>query len=136
METKTREILKLHGLRLTDCRKQVMGVFLRQEHAIGQPELERQLADFDRVTIYRTLHTFMDKGIIHQVLDNVGGAKYALCSAECNEHNHEDEHVHFKCVVCNVLKCIAVEIPNVALPVGHTFQKADLLISGICDGCQ
>lgn len=131
------KILKQHKMRLTKSRKAILAVFISQNKAIGQPELEKQLAHFDRVTIYRTLNAFLEKGILHQVLDDMGATKYALCSEHCSGHEHQDEHIHFKCVSCERLECIAdIQIPIIKLPKGYTFQDASLLVRGICETCQ
>ncbi len=136
MQERVAHILKHHQLRVTACRKQVITFFLTQRHAIGHAELEQELEDFDRVTIYRTLNTFLEKGIVHQVPDDVGGAKYALCSDDCDEHAHQDNHVHFKCVECHKLTCIEeVGIPTITLPEGFVAMKASLLIKGVCETC-
>jgi Fur family ferric uptake transcriptional regulator len=130
-------ILKQHKMRMTESRKSILAVFISQNKAIGQPELEKQLAHFDRVTIYRCLNAFLEKGILHQVLDDMGATKYALCSEHCTEHEHQDEHIHFKCVSCERLECISdIQIPAIKLPNGYTFQDANLLVRGICKACQ
>lgn len=130
-------LLKHHHLRLTDCRREVVAVFLEQDKAIGQPILEQQLHHFDRVTLYRTLNTFLEKGVIHRVFDDSGVTKYALCSDHCHHHTeHQDEHVHFKCTQCQATTCLSgVAIPAVALPAGYTFTDANLLVRGICANC-
>jgi len=130
------DILRKHALRLTNCRKQVIEVLLRHNYAIGQPNLEKSLQQFDRVTIYRTLNTFLEKGIIHKVLDDGGATKYALCSTDCDVHKHEHEHVHFKCLKCAHIHCIdAVKIPTLQLPPKYVYVEATLLVRGICDNC-
>ncbi len=130
------EILKRHSLRVTACRQKVIELFLEKAFAVGQPELERRLTQFDRVTIYRTLSTFMEKGIIHQVLDDDNSMKYALCAEECTAHVHQDHHVHFKCTSCQLIQCLdEVEIPKVDLPQGFQFMSADFLIKGVCNSC-
>ena len=130
-------ILKQNGMRVTESRKAILAVFIAQNKALSQPELEKQLAHFDRVTIYRILNAFLEKGILHQVLDDMGATKYALCSEHCNEHEHQDEHIHFKCVSCDRLECIAdIQIPVIKLPKGYIFQDANLLVRGICESCQ
>ena len=130
-------ILKQHKMRMTKSRKAILGVFIVQKKAIGQPDLEKQLANFDRVTIYRTLNAFLENGILHQVLDDMGATKYALCSEHCSEHEHQDEHIHFKCISCERLECISdIQIRVIKLPKGYTFQDANLLVRGICETCQ
>ncbi|HRI28243.1 MAG TPA: transcriptional repressor [Chitinophagales bacterium] len=131
------QLLKQSNLRQTDCRREVICVFLSRQHAVSQPELEQALHKFDRVTLYRTLNTFLTKGIIHKVLDDTGSTKYALCTGECTEHHHEDEHVHFKCLKCENIVCIeAVSVPAISLPTGFTYVDASLLVRGICNLCQ
>lgn len=130
-------LLKTYNLRLTECRKDVIAVFMEQHHAVSQPDLELQLNHYDRVTLYRTLTTFLNKGIIHKVLDDTGLTKYALCSGHCTEHHHADEHVHFKCIKCENTICIdTISVPAITLPDGFTYLDASLLVRGICKICQ
>ncbi len=136
MEQQAIAILKKHQLRLTDCRKDVIAFFLGRNYAIAQPELEKSLQQFDRVTLYRTLGTFVDKGIIHQVIDGSGANKYALCSPNCSQHQHKDEHIHFTCVECGLTKCLeSVAIPKIQLPKGYQLLDANFLIKGVCASC-
>lgn len=131
------ELLKNNNLRLTDCRKEVIAMFLEQHHAVSQPDLEGKLSQYDRVTIYRTLSTFLNKGLIHKVLDDSGLTKYALCAGQCTEHHHADEHVHFKCIKCENTVCIdALSVPAITLPDGFTYLDANFLVRGICKLCQ
>lgn len=129
-------LLKKKRLRLTDCRQEVIEFFLNNRYAISQPELEKALHSFDRVTLYRTLNTFLEKGIIHKVPDNSGITRYALCSGGCSEHHHQDEHVHFKCTNCQHIQCIAtIAVPQVPLPEGFVALESQFLINGICKKC-
>lgn len=130
-------ILKNNQLRLTNCRKEVIMMFLAQKGAISQPDLEKTLQHFDRVTLYRTLQTFLKKGIVHKVLNDSGVTKYAMCSHTCTKHEHFDEHIHFKCLRCTNLVCLnEVILPKVNLPKGYSFINAHYLIQGICPACQ
>ncbi len=131
--------LRSNNLRQTDAREAVLSVFVNGQFALAHSDIENQLADkFDRVTIYRTLKTFVDKGLIHKVLDDVGGMKYAICKSECNtaEHQHNHDHVHFKCNVCGQTSCLEkVIIPSIALPLGYKKEEMNLLVQGVCAGC-
>ena len=101
--SEVKSILKDYKLRQTDCREEILNVFMKKSHALAHADVELPLKDrFDRVTIYRTLRTFVDKGLIHKVLDDEGGMKYALCKEGCNtpDHKHHHDHVHFKCNIC------------------------------------
>jgi Fur family transcriptional regulator, ferric uptake regulator len=131
--------LKSANLRLTDSREAVLAEFLNGQYALTHADIENRLTDkYDRVTIYRTLKTFLEKGLIHKVLDDVGGMKYAICKAECNsvEHHHNHDHVHFKCNICEQTTCLEqVTIPKIVLPIGYEKQEMNLLVQGICKNC-
>ncbi len=131
--------LKANNLRQTEAREAVLSAFVNGQFALAHADIEQQLADkFDRVTIYRTLKTFLDKGLIHKVLDDIGGMKYAICKAECNtaEHHHNHDHVHFKCNTCGQTSCLEqVTIPTITLPAGYKKTEMNLLVQGICKTC-
>lgn len=132
------DILQDHKLRITNCRKEVLAVFLKKKAALSHADLEEMLKkDFDRVTIYRTLKTFLENDLVHKVLDDSGASKYALCAhTPESKHNHDHEHVHFKCEKCGKTKCIEeVTLPKVILPAGFVNKEVNLLVQGICDQC-
>jgi Fur family transcriptional regulator, ferric uptake regulator len=132
------QILQEHKLRITDCRKEVLKIFLKMQAALSHADLEEKLnADFDRVTIYRTLKTFLESDLIHKVLDDSGATKYALCShSHAGGHSHDHEHVHFKCEKCGKTICIdEVQLPKIVLPAGYINKEVSLLVQGICDKC-
>jgi Fur family ferric uptake transcriptional regulator len=131
------KLLKDFGLRHTAGREEVLDLFLGAGHALAHNDVENGLSpDHDRVTIYRTLRTFLDKGIIHRVLDDEGGTKYALCRETCADGHHHHDHVHFKCENCGQTTCLDdVQIPSVALPNGYNRKETNLLIQGVCQGC-
>lgn len=130
-------ILQSHKLRITDCRQEVIREFLEKNIALSHSDLEEILKQqFDRVTIYRTLKTFLDKDLIHKVLDDSGATKYALCAHGDAEHDHSHEHVHFKCETCGETTCLEdIVLPQVKLPQGFEKKEMSLLVQGICEKC-
>lgn len=126
-------------LRPTACRNEVLHTFQSIGFALSQGDIEQKLSsNFDRVTIYRTLKTFLGQGLIHKVLDDAGGVKYALCKEMCHqgEHDHQHDHVHFKCKHCGQTTCLEqVSIPKIQLPLYFIKQESNLLIQGTCDQC-
>jgi Fur family transcriptional regulator, ferric uptake regulator len=132
------QILKDYDLRTTTSRSAILRLFLKNSFALSYSDIEKEIAaTFDRVTVYRTLKTFLDRGVIHKVLDNEGSLKYALCSEPCSTHEHHHEHVHFKCTRCGQTSCLEdVIIPKVSLPKGYVASEVNLLIQGICYKCQ
>lgn len=134
--TASHEMLKEHDLRSTPGRQAILGLFLRKKHALSHGDIERWLEpQYDRVTVYRTLRTFLKRGIIHKVLDDEGDLKYALCSNACTSSHHHHDHVHFKCRKCGETSCLEVEIPAVKLPRGYQASERNLLIQGVCRRC-
>src|ERR1700682_5066113 len=110
------DILKRHQLSVTDSRKQILSLFLKHPGAFSHGDIEKKVGqEFDRVTIYRTLQTFLDKGIIHNIPTADNFVQYALCRDNCSAGHHEDHHVHFVCDVCGNTICLDdVTVPPVS----------------------
>ncbi len=132
------ELLKKYHLRNTDCRVKILESFQQFDFALSQGFLEEELKhSFDRVTIYRTLKSFLENGLIHKILDNEGGIKYALCSDDCSGGDHHHSHVHFKCEVCGQTVCLEKStIPDVKIPKNFLVDEVNVLVSGICGKCR
>ena len=132
------QILKDFRLRNTSSRADILRLFLDHTYALSYSDIEREVAEtYDRVTVYRTLKTFLDKGVVHKVLDDAGSLKYALCKEHCTTIEHHHEHVHFKCTQCGQTSCLEdVEIPDMLLPRGFKAQEFNLLIQVVCPKCQ
>jgi Fur family ferric uptake transcriptional regulator len=130
-------ILKHHDLRITQVRLEVLDFFQNKKSALTHGDLEQYFdKKFDRVTIYRTLTSFLENGLLHKIPDDSGVAKYALCHHEGIEHTHDDHHVHFKCKKCEKIECLhSLEIPKLHLPKKYKMENANLLIEGICAVC-
>src|SRR5690349_4485422 len=129
-------LLKSFRLRSTPTRQEILRLFLKKDFALSHGDIESGIAaDIDRVTVYRTLKTFFDKGLIHKVLDDGGTLKYALCTEACSLTKHRHEHVHFKCIHCGQTNCLDVDIPSIDLPEGYVPKEVNLLIQGTCQNC-
>ncbi|RFZ84073.1 transcriptional repressor [Mucilaginibacter terrenus] len=130
------ELLEKHQLKKTTARLNVLSTMYGKKSATSQPELESVLQDIDRVTLYRILNVFEEKGIIHKVFDLNGTANYAVCSSGCEEHHHHDEHLHFNCKVCKSVFCLNdMSLPNIKLPAGFRAEGFTLYASGLCPSC-
>jgi Fur family ferric uptake transcriptional regulator len=131
-------LLTQHGLRQTVVRQAVLRIFLDKAYALSNHDLEQHLdASTDRITLYRTLKTFEEKGLIHRVIDSTDVLRYALCSRACRPEAHADNHVHFKCSTCEHTYCLnQVDIPVVPLPFGFQGVAREYLVTGVCQQCQ
>jgi Fur family ferric uptake transcriptional regulator len=134
----TLDILKKNQLSVTEGRKKILDLFLTSPGALAHADIEKSTdASFDRVTVYRTLQTFVEKGIIHNIPTTDNSILYALCKDNCEAGHHHDDHVHFICDVCDKTICLDhVSIPEVKLPKGFIQKQTDVVVSGICDECK
>ena len=132
------DILKKNELSVTEGRKQILSLFIESEGALAHADIERKTdAAFDRVTVYRTLQTFVEKGIIHQIPTTDNSIMYALCRQDCAGGHHHDNHVHFVCNICNKTICLDdVTVPEVKLPKGFKPPQAAMVVSGLCAECR
>lgn len=130
-------LLRDFQMRSTPVRQEILGLFLAKNYALSHHDIETEVSNsLDRVTVYRTLKTFLDKGLIHKVLDDEGSLKYALCNAACTTAEHHHDHVHFKCTRCGQTNCLEdVDLPGVKLPRGYQMEAVNVLVQGICDRC-
>lgn len=132
--------LKNAGLRLTDTRKAVLSLFIDADKALSHSDLEEKLLDCDKVTLYRTLSSFLEKDIIHKIVNPDGVAFFALCKHhEHSEksHTHLHNHGHFVCKICKETRCIddfEVEIPAY-LHLTHQIDEVSIVLHGICANC-
>ncbi|MEO5944883.1 MAG: transcriptional repressor [Ferruginibacter sp.] len=132
------DILKRSGLSVTEGRKKILELFLETDGALAHADIEKNTdAAFDRVTVYRTLQTFVEKGIIHQIPTTDNSILYALCRHNCAQGHHHDNHVHFICNNCEKTICLDdVTVPVVKLPKGFSPTQSAMIVTGICSDCK
>lgn len=138
METQVEQILKENSIANTDSRRRILELFLEQENALAHSDIEKKMGGaLDRVTVYRTLQTFLEKGLIHTIPTSDNAIRYALCKSGCSEGHHHDDHVHFMCDECGNTICLEkVATPEVKLPKGFRSKQVDVVVSGICKDCK
>jgi len=130
-------ILSEKGINATAMRLLVIEVFLQNSHALSLSDIENQLHWSDRVTIYRTLKTFEQNGVIHQINDGSASVKYALCESNCRTTKHFDLHPHFHCEQCGKTICLAKQEINIdTLPDNLQINNYSLIFNGLCSACK
>ena len=95
-----KDILTSYNLRNTGCRRDVLNYFLSRNSALSQGDLEVELTQYDRVTLYRTLNSFLDSGLIHKIPNSQGAATYGLSKENQSPERYSHNHIHFKCNAC------------------------------------
>ncbi|RYZ22895.1 MAG: transcriptional repressor [Chitinophagaceae bacterium] len=128
--------LKDKDIAPTAMRLLVFEFFLEQTSAQSLVDLERHFDHADRTTLYRTLKTFEEKGLIHSIEDGTEATRYALCAAGCRAGDHYDLHLHFFCYGCKRTICLPRhKVPDVTVPDLFELQELTLIAKGLCDTC-
>ncbi|MCI5057579.1 MAG: transcriptional repressor [Flavobacteriales bacterium] len=131
------KILKQKAVRITPMRQLLLEYFLQNNGTFGLIELESVFPKSDRITMYRTLKTFEEKGILHSIHNGTSEVKYALCDEHCTPMHHVDQHPHFHCEKCKQVTCIdSLVIPKMELPNDYIQKEITIMIKGICPDCQ
>jgi Fur family ferric uptake transcriptional regulator len=133
----SQHLLKQNDLAVTPAREALLEILqlaktpLDINQIIGQ--LEKKHLDVDRVTVFRTINTFVEKNIARQLEFGEGKARYELTSLP---HHH-----HAICKQCGSVQDIeACEVEKlekkVAKDLSFDIQSHRLEFFGLCMKCQ
>lgn len=127
--------LKEKKLSETPFRKEVLDIFLKYNNAIPISLIEKELKKYNRITLYRTIKIFIEKGLIHEITISGAASNYALCKEDCEGDDHKHQHIHFKCKICSIVYCVEINpFPILSLP-NFTIDQMDIQAVGICENC-
>ena len=134
--TEIEKTLENYQVRPTAMRILIYKYLAEKEIAVALTDIESAFAKAERTTLYRTLKTFEEKKIVHQIDDGTGISKYALCEKGCNCEIEQDLHLHFHCNNCNETVCLTEhKIPQIKVPDGYMAEDVNLVVKGICEKC-
>lgn len=127
--------VRLHdaGLRTTAARVAVLGLLEQAPRALSHADIEGELAHLrlDRVTLYRTLDSFVEAALAAKSIGIDRVTRFVTVQA--GEHQ---SHAHFQCDDCGRLYCLSARVPRTAaLPEGFEMASAQLTIHGHCADC-
>ena len=129
-------ILKEKAISQTPFRLELLAVFQNTKNALPISVIEKRLLSYDRITLYRTIKKFLEKGIIHEIHLAGQDKYYALCQEECTSTAHSHQHIHFRCSKCNTTSCITIEnYPEVNIP-DYSIEQLEIQATGICKQCE
>lgn len=137
MNHKIIKILEDCKIKPTPMRMLVLEQMIVQKRNLSLTDIEDCLYPADRITIYRTLQTFIRHGLVHTI-DTSNGFIYALCNEECKADLHVDNHPHFYCTSCKKTSCntdfsYTIEAkPNAPK---YKVEKVEIMIKGVCPEC-
>jgi Fur family ferric uptake transcriptional regulator len=137
MDRRAENILRKNRLSVTGSRMKILRLFLSHPGAMAHHDIEYGAGEkFDRVTVYRTLQTFVEKGIIHTIPTADNSVQYALCREDCSD-GHRDHHIHFVCTRCHNTYCLDdIVTPEIKLPKGYSAGHVEVVVDGICKNCK
>ena len=137
MDKSAENILRKNRLSVTESRMKILRLFLSNPGALAHHDIEYSAAEkFDRVTVYRTLQIFVEKGIIHTIPTADNSIRYALCREDCSD-GHRDHHIHFVCTRCRNTFCLDdIVTPEIKLPRGWLAGHVEVVVDGICKNCK
>lgn len=138
MKPTVEQILKEHHLSVTDGRRIILDLFMHADQALANAEIEKKCKGiFDRMSIYRTLQSFVKKNIIHIIPTSDDTIKYALSKVNPEKKERLFSHVHFVCSNCKKTICLnMINIPEIILPDGFKIRNCEVLIKGVCADCK
>ncbi len=128
------DLLKSKGLRVTPQRYAVYAhLCARSDHPTVEEIMISLNKDFpvsSQATIYATLETLRQVGLVREVLLEEGVCRY--------DANMEPHH-HFRCRLCGKIEDIPFDaFPNLdfsKLRSGLRAERYEVIVEGICDQC-
>jgi Fur family ferric uptake transcriptional regulator len=129
------QILSSASLSRTRTRARILGELLKNRKPLTQKQITLNLGENspDKVTIYRTLEKFVEKGIVHKAYVDKREWHYEL-SLDCTE---KQCHPHFTCSECGKTFCLKGSfLPLVkGLKKGFVVHRQQVRVEGLCSSC-
>ena len=94
--TEIEKTLQNKSVRPTAMRILIYKYMASKNTAVALTDIENAFDKAERTTLYRTLKTFEEKGLVHQIDDGTNISKFALCEPGCNCEIDQDVHLHFQ----------------------------------------
>lgn len=133
MINKVNYLLKKSGLSVTPLRKEVL-VFLLENEVSSLDDLKKNIKEFDRVTLYRTVKVLTKFKIIKEL--SFENKKFL--SLNRNIHKSSDsfeQSVYFYCMYCNNLTFMNNKIISFDIAPDYEVHQSESIISGKCNLC-
>ena len=139
MKNDLTKTLRAAGLKVTPARLAILGVFSPHDHLMSAEQIFQKISGgrtrvhINYVTVYRTLASFVKKGIIKKIDVHRDAAYYELAG-----HHHH----HVVCTNCGVTESFAVcDVGKISKrllkksPLFETINQHSLELFGVCRAC-
>jgi Fur family ferric uptake transcriptional regulator len=134
-DSQTRKILKTSKLYRTECRESILKVLLTAKKPLTQEQIAKRLdkKHLNKVTIYRTLESFCEAGLVHKAFVQKR-AWHFESSQDCSETQC---HPHFTCTRCGHTHCLTgMKLPMAKSPhKGFIIRRQQVRLEGLCPAC-
>jgi Fur family ferric uptake transcriptional regulator len=128
----TADFLRAAGIKVTPGRVRVLDALRAAPQPLSHADLEAQLADADRVTLYRVLDSLVACGLALKAADARGVFRFSAAGVP----RPHDGHVHFRCTDCGGVFCLkAAPPPPPKLPRGFRLAEVAFDVRGTCAAC-
>ncbi|MHC4636756.1 MAG: Fur family transcriptional regulator [Planctomycetota bacterium] len=135
LQLKAKELLKIAGLRRTNGRIDILTALLKSVSPMTQERISKKLGAKapNKVTVYRTLETLIQAGIVHKAFLQERTWHYEPAH-NCTETQC---HPHFTCTNCESTHCL----PDMSFPMNQNEHKGFVIhhqrvqFDGLCPKC-
>lgn len=134
-EDRLKTTLRAAHLKVTPMRLSILEHLIEKGQPLSHAEIQTALPDIDRVTLYRTLASFVKKSIVHQV-QGLDGA-WRFCAHPDTGPGCPGNHPHFLCTSCGKMVCLLDQnMPRIDAPDNFDILGKQLVAYGRCPECQ
>jgi Fe2+ or Zn2+ uptake regulation protein len=134
-DEKARQMLRETRLYCTEARVAILKVLMEAASPLRQDQIAGRLESrtLNRVTVYRTLDSLVEAGLVHRAFTQ-NRAWYFELADHCSE---KQCHPHFTCTNCGVTRCMT----DISLPMATIHQKGFIIsrqqvrLEGLCPAC-
>ena len=133
------QALKRNSVDPTPLREAVLRSIAEQTRPLAATEIMAAVqirTSINKVTLYRILDLFVDKGLVKRLSAGDRAFRYGM-----GETHHHQDHAHFVCTRCGVMECLEPELFHMDVKKLHIKGKriinhVDVRFEGICESCR
>jgi len=133
--SQVRKILKAAKLYHTEHRMAILKLLLKAKKPLSQEQIAQRLTKkhFNKVTIYRTLESFCEAGLVHRAFTQKR-AWHFESARDCSESQC---HPHFTCTSCGHTHCLTEMTPPLIKSPhkGFIIRHQEVRLEGLCPEC-
>ena len=133
MINKVNYLLKKSCLSITPLRKEVLA-FLLENEVSSLDDIKKNIKEFARVTLYRTVKVLIKFKIIKEL--NFENKKFLSLNRNINKSSDSfEQSVYFYCMYCNNLTFLNNKIISFDITPDYEVHQSESIISGKCNLC-